>query len=830
MKSTLILFVCLSLSSCWFTEYNLKKEVRHARSNTNINYREGLEVGEGRIFADNPIIVMNDYQLSDGHNMNEVIRKKKMVVPISDNTRLEMNCRIQFDGTDHSVHGCFKNLDSKYAAPLINTDNKWGHDGNSMEFLQVNVFGHSRLILDKWMQNIKFLYEQISYDRDPSGNTIMAYDSSIPENVLVNRGFWFGHGRRTLTSYSNCNFENNAHYAPAENVLCYGKVSALKEFYFAQDPTIVYHEIGHALQRIMLNIRNWSDGINMAVYLGHIDYNEGGAINEGVSDYFSYFMTGRDHLGEWSLGRFLHLSRPLAEDDPLHSPGISLHESERVSYPEYLMYDPNNTEGPREGVHNAGMIISHYLTALTRDVQEHCFWDQDEAVRYVMSMLIESYAEMGDLTSKTSDNYLSGHLNLNSTHSWDWITKVHPINFRKFSQTMAKKIYMTLSDGQALKNSTSRVYNCGNSDTYPKENIENILDMYGLLLFDTYNLDGNGRIDGHSGTHTDALPETNPVIDPLNRKRTTAIKKRHLIFDPNSGAPEAYIFDRKSEIRSLLQILTAAGRVRVSNKIPSNLAFNNDNGQISPGEVVGIILNLYNNSNATMGGVQVLANDWDHVKFQTQVINGENITRGFPCNNLGDNFPLGVLQGAADLSTGEGVQGGCDYVTRYNGSNKTVEPLEELAPICLVEMETETATTWVQQDEYVKDLIEYDESKCLGDHPRDCLVRAIRGADQAWVGQIPSKSSFSQNYINNDEINLFTGGQMILLEINPEMIMPGTTFTCRFRGRFTNCEDCFQDPNSRPNSSLDLFDDFLDYEYSGARPFTILNFTFTIID
>ena len=833
-KSITTYFVILTgffTYSCLAVKVKDLKRERGVKSGHYTNASADLTVGEGRIFYDNPVVVMNNYKLPEGYDMNNVLRHKRTVIPISDRPLLEMNCSM-LDGPNlYTIENCFKNLERKYAHPLLNEKKKWGYNANSTEFLQVNVFGHSKMLIEKWMENLKFLYTNMAYDINANSLLVTAYDTSIPQDIFHNRGFWFGRGSQMLLSYSNCDIENNAYYSPAENVLCYGKDSGRKNVYFAQDPTVIYHEIGHALQKIMLNLRNWSAGIAISVDLGITSYDEAGAIGEGVSDYFSYFMNQRTHFAEWALGRFHDLSRPLTEDDPLHVPGISSQESERISYPEYLLYEPNNVHNLYEDIHNAGMIVSHYLVALTKDLQESCSWNEQEASRYVMSMLIESYAEMGDLSSKGSDNIPAGFLHLDSENSLEWITKVHPINYRKFAQTMAKKLYLTLSDGQALRNRHHLPYRCGDNLIYSKDKIESLLDMYGLLLFDTYNLDGNGIVNGHSGTHTDSLPETNPVINHLNRKRTVTIKKKHLIFGPKEGVSKAYIFDKRSNIQKVVQELTANGQISISSQIPSDLSFNNGNGKISPGEVVGVALNLYNNSNTTMGGVQILANDWDHVKYQTQIINGESVTRGFPCHNLGDDFPKTLSQGAADLSTGESVQGGCDYTTRYNGKNKTLEPLEELAPACLVQMNAESGTQWVQQDEYLRHKNDYDESKCLGDRPQDCLVRVVRGADQSWVGQIPAKSSWSANLFNDKTGKFdFKSGHLIYLEINSEMITPGTIFSCRFRGRFTNCEDCFQDPGARPNSSLDLFDDFLDYEYSGASPFKIFNFTFTIID
>ena len=830
MKRALFPLILLPLiSSCMIKDSMRIKKTRGARTSAFVNSPYGLKVGEGRIFADNPIIVMGDYQLSEHYDLNNVVGKEEKIVTISDNQFLETNCEISYNGTSYLVDECLKNYDKKLASPLINTDRRWAYDANSKEFLQVNAFGHSRIILDKWMDSLTFLYGNMAYDGGSLGLT-RAYATSVPATIFSSHGFWFPSPNRTLVSYSNCDAKDNAYYSAAENKLCYGYDSKVKSVHFAQDPTIIYHEMGHALQKIMLNIRNAAEGNPLRVDLGVTTYDEAGGIGEGVSDYFSYFVNKRTHFAEWSLGRFLKLSRPLTEDDSLHAPGISVEKSERISYPNYLPYEPNSSHILFEDIHNAGMIISHYLVALTRDLKETCSWSEEHAARFVMALLIESYAEMGDLEAKGSDAHPEGTVNLDSVNSWDWIRMVNPINYRRFAQVLARKLYLTLGDGQGLQKRGQSPLRCADG-VYPKDNIEETLDIYGLLLFDSYNLDGNSISNGHSGRHTGTLPETNPVINPLNRKRTDLIKKKYLIFNPERGVPDAYVFDKADNIRPVVRELTSQGILTVSPLIGSDIPYNNGDGKISPGEFVGVSLNLYNNSNSTMGGVQILGNDWDHVKHQTQVIDGQSETRGFPCNNLGDNFPDSISDGAADLSTGEGIQGGCDYTTRYNGKNDSLEPLEELAPICLVQMAKESSTHWVQQDQYLEDLDDFEPDECLGDNLKECLIRVARGGEQAWIGQIPAQSLWSTNLLNPETNQLdFKTNHLIYLEVNPRLITPGTTFLCRFRGRFTNCDDCFHDSNTRPDSSQDLFDDYLDYEYSGARPFQILNFQFTVID
>ena len=103
------------------------------------------------------------------------------------------------------------------------------------------------------------------------------------------------------------------------------------------------------------------------------------------------------------------------------------------------------------------------------------------------------------------------------------------------------------------------------------------------------------------------------------------------------------------------------------------------------GKWLGVAINLFNSSHATMAGVQVLANDWDHAKKKA------------PCSHFEDAWPK-PEQGAADLSSGENVQGGCHYITRTNGADPIEEPDEELFPVCFVELEEEGANQWLSQN------------------------------------------------------------------------------------------------------------------------------------
>ena len=50
---------------------------------------------------------------------------------------------------------------------------------------------------------------------------------------------------------------NNAFFSPSENTICMGvNESTLRDFGMTQDPSVLYHEFGHAWVKIMMNQRN----------------------------------------------------------------------------------------------------------------------------------------------------------------------------------------------------------------------------------------------------------------------------------------------------------------------------------------------------------------------------------------------------------------------------------------------------------------------------------------------------------------------------------------------------------------------------------------------
>ena len=185
-----------------------------------------------------------------------------------------------------------------------------------------------------------------------------------------------------------------------------------------------------------------------------------------------------------------------------------------------------------------------------------------------------------------------------------------------------------------------------NEIVFGQNKLEELLDSYGLLLFKTYNEDGNCFKDtSPQNGVSDCREGTQTATVAANRTKSILLPKSSLTLDSRRDQPEGgfFFFDNRREIKQRLSALRAGGIVLAQNLGKINLVstdFNNNNGQITPGEVIGIALNLYNDANTPMGGVQVFANDWDHIKVE----DGESKMCGTFADALSPPLPTGELR------------------------------------------------------------------------------------------------------------------------------------------------------------------------------------------
>jgi hypothetical protein len=713
-----------------------------------------LSEGQGYILADNPIILSGNANLDPNYDLNKLLSPAYITA----------NGYLQTDNAACSgLMPCYKVFSERNSSVLQTSDGKWAYNSTTAEFLEVNTFYHMSKIFS-------LFFSQLDMFRQGHSSS---YDSAIPSV--------FTYTTDPLIIYANCAVADNASFDPATYTLCFGSLSGTPKMKFAQDSSIIYHEVGHYFQRLQLNFRN-AVSSNLSPQpqadLGTVFYNEAGSIGEGLSDYYSYYVNGRTHLGEWAVGRTLNASRPMTESDPLHAPGVSADPSQRLSYPQFLDYDPNFPLTISEDVHSSGMIMSHYLVALTEDLRTTCLMDKTSASALVINLLSETLAELGDFTSKGTNNGSVGKINLNATNARDWFRIANPVNYRSFTQTFAKNLYQNLQRFPAC-----------NGSLYDQDKIESLIDDYGLLLFRTYNQHRN---------FADPTTKPNVAVNPVNRKKSTLISKSLIKLDPTPNASTAFIIDAQSQLVQTIADLEAAGVINSGDlsQTPSTLPYNNGNARVSPGEIFALSPNMYNDSNATMGGVQVLANDWNHVDPAT----------GSPY--IFNQWPLSSEGGVAAPTTAT----------------------ENFSPVCLIQSKSAdgTSTQWITQNIY-RQKVALDKTMCLDSSntttsDKDCFIRAVKGVDQAYFSKINSKSTYGQTMTDpqTHEARGLEWSNVILFQVSKH-VPPGTVVNCRLRARFTNCEDCYHD-TTRENY------DYKDLDYNGSTPYKIIQLQFSIID
>jgi hypothetical protein len=750
-----------------------------------VNSPSSVNAGFGRYMKDNPIVLSGDPTIDENFPLGRVLSQTPDF--IVDSQFLIGSCRANASEGTTTIQDCFQVKQNETSSLLSSQSKKWAFDTSSQEFLQVQMFGNLRDVINDFHDRIVF-GKQLQF--------ATLHESAYPTTIFNSgdEAFWFG--GPTLTGFSNCNFENNAFFTPADFTICLGRLNFVDNVFLSQDPHVTWHEMGHGFSHILLNARNKQSNQNFAVEtnLGYLFYDEAGAIGEGLADFQSYIMNDRTLFSDWGLGRFLGAPRPMSERESIHISSLSTSESGRLAYPDFINYDPVSPTTPIEEVHVGGQIMSHFLVALTESLVSTCALSQQNAKNFVYNAVSETLLEMGDQSTVLSDfkQTNTNHVNLNPDHALDWIRIANPINYRRMTQLIGKYMISTVGN-QALAACSGQ--------GYPQDSFEKLADNYGLLLFKTYNEDGNNQLTGLSGSNT--------LVTPTNRFRSVLISKDLIGLDNRENKQDAFIVDDPQIIRSKIADFISSGQItEISDQIDSDFAHNNNNSQVSGGEVVAIAFNLLNSSNSIMGGVHVLANDWDHIKGNA------------PCNNLGDGFPLDT-EGGVGTNDGDNINnaGDCLSITKSNGDDG-----DTVDPVCLVQVDQGGSTGFAQQDVLMRQN-GLDSNSCLGgpNSTKDCFVRAIKGADHGYYSKINPQNTGAETFLDANNLPTFNVSNPIWFEVSGDT-PPGTEFNCRLRVRFTNCEDCWHDPLSATG------DDYRDFEYSGHRPFKIINFKFKVIN
>lgn len=809
---------------------------------------DGSLDGAGLVFKESPFVLTGGGATPGFFDIGKITEGP---IAITENTSLTANCTITFffyGNYNAEVSNCIRSLGQETDTQPAgrNSDRTFIFPVGSEEFYTTNTLYHLQLAKKTYLSKLKFAYDKVH-------SLSLATPKSIPSYLKDSGHFWFKGitdinaqelRNSFLNSYSFCDFESNASFRPADTALCFGAFDDFADTYIVQDPSIIYHEFMHAIVSVMLNFRNGTatSSHKFRSNLGRLGYDEAASINEGLADYFSYVMTKRTHFGEWGLGKTSSASRPMAERDPAHIAALDETPEGRLSYPTYLLYNPNNPDKPVVDEHYAGMITSHYLVALTESFKNECGISSeadgghDKATSYVMLLLAETLSEIGDLNAKGVDDFISPFSsglffnNLDSENSYLWSHTVNPASYRRFYQIMAKNIFKFVTGNLC--------------PSFDRNKSEQLLDSYGLLLFKTYNNNGNSTKD-RTKVYRDAvsfIPNQALTAVSENNRRKSVLVSKQLLNTATVGSASAvnfYLIDNRSDVDGILSALLYKG---LSIPLSTNVAstdYNNGNVRISPGEIVGIIPNLFNGSNTAMAGVQLLANDWDHVHitstatgnfkpcvFDTVTTTDQGGEAGLSCQNTG-----GFTYPDKDYDR---LIKRCPTSAPCTESQK-VFPSQAAAPVCLVQLDDGNSTRWVSQNEFrKKNGLSLQDKDCLGFstsgvtdkdftfNPHECLARFLPGANDAFFPLIEPGKNYYQTAVEPTEGRRFNVGNLMVMEVS-KWVPPGTKFRCRMRARFSNCSDCYTD-------STNANDDYLDYELNGHKPYKIINFEFDVND
>lgn len=802
-----------------------------ARSNAFSN-ADGSLNNKGIVYQESPAVITPG--VGTGISISDYLDHNPQL--ITTNNRLTGNCEVNLNMFfTSSLSECIHSLGSKTPTETITprkSDGTYIFSTGSEEFYETAALFHIQKGVNNFFDKLSYAYQMVH------GVLNTSKPKGIPSYLPDSNLFWFkaidtatnGQLFRNnfLTSYALCNQDRNASFSPAGVELCFGYHSSAPGVYFIQDPSIIYHELGHALVSVMMNMRNGTAVTthHLRSNLGSYGYEEAGAINEGIADYYSYVMNARTHVGEWALG-IENQSRPLSESSPMHISAINTTSEGRLSYPQYLLYDPNFPNSPLEDIHYSGQIVTHYLVALTQSLQNSCSANMgnnahETSTSYVMMLMAETLAEIGDLNSFYDPGLPNFYFNnLNKDDSYVWTQINNQTSYRRFFQIFAKNLnkYITNTLCPAFTKTIS----------------ERLLDDYGLLLFKTYNNNGHittSRAVTYNSIGTGVAVQPLTAVTESNRRKSVLISKELIDLATNVTAANSsvsfYIIDNGTDIQALLQELLFKG-FPIPLSTTSSPEYNNNNIKISPGEIVALIPNLYNSSNNTMAGIQLLATDWDHVDI-TDTTTGHYK----PC--VVDTVTTVDQGGVANATRTCDTNSPLPTYTRLVKSGATF-PAEGVAPVCFVQVEENSSTRWVSQNEYrkksglalqEKDCLGYASSSTTRDdpdfnfNPNECLVRFLPGANDAFFSKIDSQKTYYESVVKDSETKKFNTGNLLLLEVN-KWIPPGTKFRCRLRARFANCSDCFAD-------SAQSNDDYLDYEFNGSKPFKVINFDFDVND
>ena len=523
MKTFFLGLGLFCLSSC-LPEQVLTKGERIAQSRGSHNAASSVPLYHSRILKKSPILIA-----PKAHPADELFRYLNPHPSyIVDKNVLQYDCK--FDDGIFLEH-CMGVQKNEVLPITVSSNQKWAYSPESQEFLEVNTFYHASQSISEF-----FRLQKSSIDLSMAN-----FDdhSSIPESLRQGTSLaplWLGD--KKLTLYSDCQKKGRPFFLFASSEVCLGDHESVASLNFSEDPDIIHHEMAHFFSTVLYNQRNAADTSlpsNRRLSFGGLGYSEMDLIAEGFSDWFAHHHSKRTRVFEWA-GHLTKNVRPVTEADSLHrlnQIGLSTKKNERLRYPDfinYYHYDP--FDFLTEDVQQAGMIVSHFLTTLGREMKEVCQVSSEKSNELLFYLVQETLSEMGDLTTRSRNSSTVSRVNMIPDVSHIWAHLHTPPNVRLFAQKMGKHFLRTINGQEA----------CGGI-VFGQDRLEEIIDSYGLLLFRTYNESGNCEDSTHCAI------SQNTLVTPTHRKISTLLSKNSLVLsDDNGKIPEGvYLLTIKSK-------------------------------------------------------------------------------------------------------------------------------------------------------------------------------------------------------------------------------------------------------------------------------------------
>jgi len=161
-----LIILSILITGCLGGDTRDSGRVEAAESEGVLNSSATVNIGNGRILRANPIVLSGNTELSQDINLNTLLVNAQDF--IVDAQFLEGSCRGDRNTGFGGIGKCFEVRATATSNLLASPSHKWGFTANSQEFLEVNVFAHTRIIADKYLKNVNDIFDFANPSLAPS--------------------------------------------------------------------------------------------------------------------------------------------------------------------------------------------------------------------------------------------------------------------------------------------------------------------------------------------------------------------------------------------------------------------------------------------------------------------------------------------------------------------------------------------------------------------------------------------------------------------------------------------------------------------------------------